>query len=214
MKLKPARLALLPLAAVLTGAFRPAGAVEELFSRHIQVFQPQGIFSQRLIKLGPGSGDAWTEAGGDAAGFRLKVPADAEVDREPKESRVLRVHLGDASERPRATLRIDRFTPGKDGPVQVDAEYAAAYAEEYPEQAFDGKFSLTDSGFLVLRKKLNLAMVGGTYQQGASRCFRLQCAYLGRDRQLFFTFDCGEREWDRYAEQVGRILLSFSVEGR
>jgi hypothetical protein len=64
---------------------------------------------------------------------------------------------------------------------------------------------------VVLRKKTNLAMAGGTYPLGAVVAYRLQWVYLSKDRQLFFTFDCPEHEWEDYADRVGQMLLSLEI---
>lgn len=209
---KTSRFALiLGLAALAAPAVTALAKVEEVFSRHIQVFQPQGPLAQRLIRLNPPAGSEWQEVQVPAAGLTLKVPAGAAVDGAAQGSRILQVALSDAPSRPRPLLRVDRFAPAEGDPVDIDADYAAQYAEQYPEQAFKGKFTVTDSGMLVLRKKVNLAMVGGTYLQGAAPAFRVQCAYLSKDRQLFFTFDCSEKDWDLYADRVAQILLSLEI---
>lgn len=202
---------LLALSAAAAPAVTARDGVEELFSRHIQVMQPQGPLAQRLIRLNPPAGTDWQEIQLPDSGLRLKVPAGMAVDRQPQDSRVLQVAFSDGPTRPRPLLRIDRFTPAEGDPAVIDAEYAAQYAEEYPEQAFKGKFTVTDSGLLVLRKKVNLALVGGTYLQGAAPAFRVQCAYLSKDRQLFLTFDCSEKDWDLYADQLAQVILSLEI---
>src|SRR5689334_21277776 len=94
------RLALaVSLAAV---AAAPAFAVEEIFSRTAQIFQPHGETPQRLIKLSPPAGAGWRDV--SAGDFRLKVPAAAQIDDRPDGSRVLQVVLTDAPERPRPVL--------------------------------------------------------------------------------------------------------------
>ena len=38
---------------------------------------------------------------------------------------------------------------------------------------------------------------------------RIQCACLGKERQLFITFDCAEKDWQANADTLARILLSL-----
>ena len=185
--------------------------LQELFSRYVNVYRPEGEFAPRLIKLRPAGGAGWQTIENAKWGFRIALPADRKPDTTPAENRVLEVVLSDKPTRPRPVLRIDAFSPKPDEPTAIDAEYAQAYAEQYPQAAFGGKFNLADSGYVVLGKKLNMAMVGGTYAQGAARAYRLQWSYLDPDRQLFLTFDCAESEWNDYADTVGRILLRLEV---
>jgi hypothetical protein len=184
--------------------------VEELFSRHVRVFKPQGEFAPRLIKLSPASGDGWREVKSAEQGFRMFVPAAAQIDATPAESRVLEVVLSDSPARPRPLLRIDVFTPRKDDPARIDAEYVESYTEQYPEEAFGGKFKVTDSGLILLRGS-SLAMIGGTYEKGAVGAYRHQWSYLSKKQQLFITFDCAEQEWERYADTIGSMLLSLKL---
>jgi hypothetical protein len=188
-------------------AAAPALAVEELFSRTVQVFQPTGEFPQRLIRLAPPTGAGWKDA--VAGDLRLKLPASVPVDDHADGDRILQAVLSDAPERPRPILRVDAFAPEKDDPTEVDADYTAAFVEAYPQRSGLTRFELTDSGMLVLRKKWNLVMVGGAYHQGAVRANRLQCAYLSRQRHLFLTFDCAEKDWEANADTLARILLSM-----
>jgi hypothetical protein len=199
------------LACVLAGGAALA-QVEELFSRHVRVLRPQGQFAQRLIKVAPGQGDSWKEVSDSKAGFKLMLPARAEVDQSPQGSRVLLAALSESQIRPRALLRIDHFTPKPEEPTVVDLDYLEEYVKQYPEQAGLGKLTVTDSGLVRKGKKAALAMVGGSYLQGAAPAHRLQWTYLSKDRQLFITFDCGEAEWPDYQDLVARILLSLDVE--
>ena len=164
-----------------------------------------------MIRLSPPSGGGWKDADAATAGIRLKAPPDARVDASPDGSRVLLVTLADSPSRPRPALRVDRFAPRDGDPVDIDAEYAAAYAEQYSQAAFQGKLDVSESGQLVLRKKTNMAMVGGIYPYGAARAFRLQCVYLAADRQFFVTFDCAEQDWPLYEDRVGQMLLSLEI---
>jgi hypothetical protein len=181
---------------------------EEILSPHVQVLHPHGDFAQALIKQTPASGEGWRDVEDRVHNFRITVPSRAQVETKASESRVLQVVLTDAPARPRPVLRIDAFTPGADDPTEVDPEYTARYVEQYPDEAFKGKFTVTDSGTVILKKQ-SLAMVGGLHPQAGDQAFRLQCAYLSRDQQLFLTFDCAEKDWPQYAETVARILLSF-----
>ncbi|HEU4751643.1 MAG TPA: hypothetical protein VFU47_00965, partial [Armatimonadota bacterium] len=70
-------------ALLLVAALPAAGQVEELFSRHIQIFKPRGEFASRLIKLRPPSGEKWTPVSVVKPGFRLMAPRDARVNAEP-----------------------------------------------------------------------------------------------------------------------------------
>jgi hypothetical protein len=183
--------------------------LEQLFSRHLEIRQPRGDFPPRLIRLQPGTGQGWKTSEDTKNGFKIGVPSAAAVDSTPTGSRVLQVTLGESSSRPNPVFRIDAFEPGKDDPISIDEQYAADYAEEYPDRAFAGKFNVTDSGLLMLAKKGNLAMVGGNHQIGAGRAYRLQCAFLSKERQLFLTFDCAQNDWPRFMDVVGAMLLSF-----
>ncbi len=185
--------------------------VEELFSRFIQVFRPQGAFARTLTAAIPAP-DTWTETGDDGLTFRIRVPANAEIDRKAAGSRVLQVRLAGAQP-PRAVLRVDRFKPAAGEPTSVDEDYVEAYAEEYPERAFSGKFEVTDSGLAVLGKKERFAMVGGTYKRGAIEMNRLQWTYLSKGQQLFVTFDCELADWDAHAETLARMLLTLDLTG-
>ncbi|HEU4752999.1 MAG TPA: hypothetical protein VFU47_07810, partial [Armatimonadota bacterium] len=100
--------------------------------------------------------------------------------------------------------------PGE--PTAVDADYAEAYAEQFPKQSFGGKLNLTDSGHLLLNKKIHMAMAGGTYPLGAKDGYRLQWVYLDKNRQLVFTFDCSNDDWPEYADTVGEVLLSLELQ--
>lgn len=206
---------LIPL--LLAGAAVGASAqVAEIFSKHVQVFTPHGEFPQTLIKNAPASGNGWRLVDDQNSGYKLMVPEDAQIDTTPKENCVLQVVLPGGPQKPRPLFRVDSYKPGEDDATEVDAEYAAEYADGYPELAFNGKFSVVDSGMITLSKKTlktNLAMVGGSYLQGAVPSYRVQCAYLSKDRQLFFTFDCPERDWPKHAPVVARILLSLEIGG-
>jgi hypothetical protein len=188
--------------------------LEELFSRHVRVFHPTGEFAPRLIRHAPPSGPGWRQVEDAKSGYRIMIPATAQADTASTGSRVLQVPLSDAAARPRPVLRIDVFEPQPGDPTAVDADYAARYAEEYPEAAFGGKFTVTDNGLVALPKKLNLAMVGGTYLQGAASAVRFQFAYLGKERQLFLTFDCAEKDWSQHSDLLAQILLSFEMPHR
>ncbi len=194
------------LAPLMPGAV--GAQVEELFSRHVQVFRPVGEFAPNIIKLSP-PGAGWQEVDGKEHGFRLRLPPAAKLDATVKESRVLHVMFAPEGPAPRPELRIDAFTPEPGEPTAVDPDYADDYAEEYPK-SFKGKFKVTDQGTLVIGKqKARLAYVGGTYLQGAVSAYRMQCAYLSPKRQIFLTFDCSEADWERYSTEMGQILLSF-----
>jgi hypothetical protein len=174
----------------------------------VQVWKPQGSFVQQLIKVAPAGGDGWREVEDAQHHFKLTVPAGATLDIHPNGSRVLQAVLTDQPSRPRPVLRVDVFRAGKDDPEDVDVEYLAKLLQAYPEQTFGGRFAVTDSGLVVL-KKTNLAMIGGVGVNGAVRTYRMQWSQLGPDQQVFLTFDCAETEWEKYSETVARILLSF-----
>jgi hypothetical protein len=44
--------------------------------------------------------------------------------------------------------------------------------------------------------------------------FRLQCALLSKEQQLFLTFDCPERDWGKHAPVIARMLLGFELQAR
>jgi hypothetical protein len=113
---------------------------------------------------------------------------------------------------PRPTLRIHRYVPEPGHPNKVDQDYADEYAAQYGETAFKGKFTLADSGLVVTNRKTNFAMVGGSYRLGATGAYRMQWAYLDEASQWFVTFDCSERDWPAHSEQIGRMLLSLTIE--
>jgi hypothetical protein len=194
----------------LVGAL-PAGAqLRELFSRHVRVYRPRGEFTPLLIRLQPGGGEGWKAVAAARPALRLQAPAGARVDAAPKETRVLEITFAESSAPPQPVLRVDAFPAQAGEPTVVDDDYVEAYAEEYPK-SIGGRFEVTDSGRVVLNKKLTFAMVGGTYQKGAVRLYRLQWAHPGKDRHLFFTFDCAEHDRERYAEPLGRTLLSVEL---
>lgn len=187
-----------------------AGAqLAELFSRHVRIENPQGEFPAALIRLQPAAGDTWREVRDEKSGYRIQVPADAAVDPAPKDSRVLQVTFAAKGPTPRPVFRVDVFQPQPGEPTEVDAEYAKEYAEQYPQAAFGGKFTVTDSGLVILPKKTAFAMVGGGFMQRGERWYRMQWTHLNKERQYFLTFDCAEPDWPRHAEAVGRMLLSF-----
>jgi len=201
----------LPLGAALALAGAIArGDVEELFSRHVRVLRPRGAFTGRVIKLTPPEGEDWRDVVDDATGYRLKLPAAAQVETKREETRVLRAVLEDTPARPRPVLRIDTFPPAPGEPAVANRSYAERYAEQYP-QTFGGKFAVTDSALVELPKKQRLALVGGTYGEGANRGYRVQWTHLRKDRHVVFTFDCAETEWPKYEDTVGRILLSLAL---
>jgi hypothetical protein len=199
---------------VLASLCGAARAQEEIFSKHVQVFRPQGDFAQRLIKAVPASGGGWRLILDTRSGYRLRVPDGAEVDTTRAKDRILRVVLPGTETSPKPVFRIHAFKPGADDPTDVDVEYVTEYVDRYPEAAFNGRFTVTDSGLLALPEKVNLAMVGGSYLQGAGTIHRLEWAYLSKDQQLFLTFDCAEKDYAQYADRVARILLSFEPQAR
>jgi hypothetical protein len=202
---------LAPAGIVLALASLPVCAdLEELFSRYVQVLKPRGPFVQQLIKVSPGSGDGWRSVDDPRHGLALAVPESADVDAAPKESRVFQAVLDKSATRPRPVFRVDVFPAGKDEPDDVDLDYLKELVDAYPEQTFGGRFSVTDSGMVVM-KKTNLAMVGGVGVQGGARSYRMQWSTLSKEQHVFLTFDCAEGEWDRYADTVARILLSFTL---
>jgi hypothetical protein len=207
----PLRTLSLAIIVAVLAASDARAQLEELFSRHVRIFQPKGVFAQRLIKLRPGGGEDWREISSEKGGVRLAIPTNATADTAPSGSRLLQIILDNAPTQPRPTLRIDAFTPQPGDPTAVTNEYAEDYADGYSEEAFGGKFETADSGRVVLANKLTFAMVGGAYPSGAVRLYRMQWAYLSKDRQLFLTFDCSEHDWERYAELLGRVLLSFEA---
>lgn len=198
------------LAAALAGSAAVA-QVEEIFSKYVQVFNPQGSFAQRLIRLTPPGKKDWRVVDDQRHDYRLQVPDDAQVETRQEGNRALLVYLSDAEKRPRPTLRVDIYPAGKDDRTEVDAEYAKEYAEQYPTAAFNNKFSTTDTGLVQLPKNVRLALVAGSYPQGAVRGFRVQLAHLSTERQLFVTFDCAEADWPQYQDEVGRILLTLDL---
>lgn len=189
--------------------------LEELFSAHVQVQNPVGPFVQWLIKVQPAGGDGWKTHSVPDAGVKLTLPAGVTADTTKSESRVFLAVLSADEKRPRPALRVDVFTPQPGETAEVDLDYAKEYAVAYPQQAFQGKFTVTDSGMVTLKKQ-PLAMVGGTYQAGlsATAAYRLQWSYLSKERQIFLTFDCREEEWENYADRVARILLSLELPRR
>lgn len=197
---------LLGLPLICTGA---GAQIEELFSRQIQIFAPKGHLAGVLVKTVPPTGAGWKAVQDQQDGIRLMVPADAVVDATRAESRALQVTLSDKPSRPRPILRIDIYPAEAGQPEVVDTQYAVRYAEEYPARAFDGKFKVTESGHLVLNKKLHFAGVGGSYPRGAATAYRIQWAYLDKNRQVFVTFDCPEEDWPLYEAPLARILLSL-----
>lgn len=200
--------------ALLLAAIAASAQVEEIFSRHVRVYHPRGDFAHLLIRQNPPSGGGWKKVEGPELGFRLSVPENATVDNKPAESRVLEVVLPGSAGKTRPVLRIDRFTPGEDDPKDVDVNYADQFAAEYPKAAFGGKFTVADSGMVTRDRKTAFAMVGGTYAVGATAAYRVQWAYLGKDQQLFATFDCAAQDWPAYSDQVAQILLSWELDRR
>jgi hypothetical protein len=193
-------------------ALAASGQAEEIFSRHLRVFHPRGDFAQLLIRHNPPAGGGWKKVEGPDLGFRLSVPAAAVVDTKPAESRIVEVALPGGVGKSKPVLRIDRFTPGEGEPTEVDANYSDQFAADYPKAAFGGKFSVSDSGMITRDRRVNLAMVGGTYAVGATEFYRVQWAYLGKDQQLFATFDCPARDWANNADQVAQMLLSWELD--
>lgn len=186
--------------------------VEEIFSRHVRVFRPKGEFAAGLIRVAPAAGAGWRPVGGETAGFRCMVPTDSEVDETAQGDQVLAITLASTAVTPRPTLRVHRYKPGPGDPDKVDQDYADEYAAQYGRTAFKGKFTLTDSGLVVRDRKINFAMVGGSYRLGATNAYRLQWAHLDETAQWFLTFDCSEQDWPSHSEQIGRLLLSFSID--
>jgi hypothetical protein len=208
---RPAALAAVLAVLLASGA---SAEVEELFSKYVQVFRPKGEFAARLVRLSPPAGAGWKEKEDPGVGYRMLLPASAVVDAKPAGSRLLEVVIGDKKTRPRPVLRIDSFAPGKEDPTAVDPDYADSYADQYPDAAFNGKFALIDRGYVLLDKKLGFAMVGGVHPEGATRAYRLQWAFLSKERQLFLTFDCAEEDWPVYEDAVAQMLLSFQMPKR
>lgn len=207
---------LIPMTA-LAVAIPVSAQVAEIFSKHVSVFTPEGEFAQTLIKNAPANGEGWRLVDDQKHGFKLMIPEDAKVDVMPNGSRVLHVTLPGGPQKPAPVFRIDVFKPEEDDPTEIDEKYAVEYAENYPELAFNGKFSVADSGMIQLKKrkiKTNMAMVGGAYLQGAVPAYRLQCALLSKDQQMFLTFDCQERDWARHAPVIARMLLSYEAQAR
>lgn len=200
------------LSAVLFTAVAPLQAeVEELFSRYVRVFRPQGDFAKVLTAANPPAA-SWQEVGGSELPLRIRVPPNSTVDTTVSGSRILHVILpGDSV--PKAILRVDRFQPQEGEPTSVDEDYVEEYAAAYPKQAFGGKFLVSEQGLVALGKKLRFAMVGGSYPRGAIEMNRLQWAYLSKDQQLFITFDCAAADWERHSETLARMLLSLSLKG-
>lgn len=197
----------------------PAAAPpHELFSRFVRVVRPQGTFPSALIRATPPSGEGWREVRDAGAGFRMLVPADARVEAARAGSRVVRVLLEPNAPRPSGSvapaLQVDHFAPAPGEPTSVDEEYVAEYVHRYPEEVFQGRLTVTDSGLVVLGRRLRLAMIGGTYPRPGGSGYRLQCVYLDRERQLFFTFDCAEADREALAATLARILLTLEVGGR
>ncbi len=187
-----------------------ARAQEELFSRHVRVLRPQGPFTRLLIRATPGSGAGWKDVDHLAQGYRLRLPPGVSADLEPSGTRTLEAVFSDTAARPRPVLRVDVFKPEEDEATSVDLGYLAELIEEYPKQAFDGRFAVTDSALLVINRQ-SYAMIGGTYTQGAARAYRLQVTRLDRDRQVYVTFDCAENDWQRFSEPVARLLLTLEA---
>lgn len=205
------RRALMLSAALLALSAAASAQLEELFSQHVRVLNPQGAFAGRLIRLEPGAGDGWREVRDERNGYRLRVPAEAKVDTTVSGSRTLQVTLEESKQPPAPVFRIDLFQPAPGEPTRVDAEYAQAYAEQYSDSAFEGKLQVTDSG-LVQVKKVPFAMVGGVRPFGAAEAYRLQWTHLNKKQQLFLTVDCAAADWPRLSETVGRMLLTFELE--
>ncbi|MCC2672853.1 MAG: hypothetical protein K0Q72_5325 [Armatimonadetes bacterium] len=198
----------------LLAAAAATAQVEEIYSRHIRIFRPRGDLPRLLIRQSPPTGSGWKRVEREELGLHLSAPADASVDLMAAENRILQVTLAGSKAVPPPVLRVDRFVPGADDPTEVDAEYAESYAAEYPKAAFNGKFNVTDSGLVTRDRKVNFAMVAGSYATGAVETFRIQWAYLSKGQQLFVTFDCAAREWPRYSGPVSQMLLSLELDRR
>jgi len=198
---------------LLMASHGAAGAqLQELFSRHVKVVRPQGKFAGQLIKVQPGSGSGWREVAEPGAGFRISIPSSATIGPEKAGNRVLRAVLAETRLRPFPVIRVDSFAPKPREPDTIDADYVEEYARQYPEQSGLERFTVTDRGLVLKGKKQAFAMVGGTYFQDGKPAYRVQWAYLSKDRQLFITFDCAEDLWPDYQESAARILLSLNLE--
>jgi hypothetical protein len=209
--MRTASLAFLATVLATAAAF---AQVEEIYSRHVRIFRPRGDLPRLLIRLNPPAGAGWKKVEPAGLGLRITAPADATVDLTAAENRILQVTLPGGKLSPPPVLRVDRFAPGADDPTEVDADYAQTYAEEYSKAAFNGKFTVSDSGLVTRERKVNYAMVAGSYATGAVETYRIQWAHLSKDQQLFVTFDCAAREWPRFAEQVGQMLVSLELDRR
>ena len=205
------RLLKLCLSLALIAATAALAEVDEIFSPYVHVFAADGQFPQRIIRLAPPPKKDWRIVDDQRHGFKLTIPEGLDVDTQEEGSRTLRLYFDAATRKPRPALRIDIFKPGKDDPTDVDVEYVKKYAEDYPAAAFNNKFVVLDSGLVQLKKGTRLALVGGTYPQGAVRAYRLQCQHLGAEQQLFLTWDGAEEDWPKYQDTVGRILLSLEI---
>lgn len=186
--------------------------VQEIFSKHVVIQTPRGEFARQLIKFLPAEGKEWQPVSLTDTGIRLLAPQNAAVDTQPKGSRRAEIALGTEVEKPRAKLRIDVFLPQAGEPTDVDQDYANDYAAEYGDQAFKGKFEVTDSGLVLLEKKQPpMAMVGGLYTAGESPAYRIQLCSLTKQRQVFLTFDCPEGKKDTYTPILAKMLLTLDL---
>ena len=199
-------------AALLLAAGIASAQVQEIFSKQVVVQAPVGEFARQLIKFSPAEGKEWKSVTLPDSGIRLSAPQSATIDLQPKESRQAEIAFGPAEEKPRAKLRIDVYKPQEGEPIEIDLEYASDYASEYPDQAFKGKFTVTDSGLVLLEKKRPpLAMVGGLYETADGPAYRLQLCSLTKQRQVFLTFDCAEAKKNAYTPLLAKMLLTLDL---
>jgi hypothetical protein len=113
--------------------------------------------------------------------------------------------------RPKAVLMVVLSAPRDTDPLQVTEEFAAAYAEDLPNdpQLAGLTFRTTDSGFVQCRG-MRLALAGGTATTRDKRTVRqMQLIYIGEDRIVTVQFSATPDEYKKHLEDVVKIFASF-----
>ncbi len=196
-------IALAPLAA-------PGQIIPKDAASPILVIKGKGEFAAKLNASVMPTGKGWKAATDPGRRFQIMVPEKWKVEELAEGDIRMRVTPpGNAKQTP-AQLQVVWADPSDKDPLEVDEEYALAFAEDLSKDPALARrqFKVSDSGY-VLARGLKFALAGGTLTQRKDLYRQMVLVYIGEDRVLWLQFTAAEKDFAKYQDDVVKMFASY-----